>query len=117
MLQRYMSAAKLSVSSKTICSHQAFRSKHISSLIKKHKCIRYTRAKECIVEKLKEVAPDLKLSTHTLRVSGVTTAANAHGVSDRCFKRHGSWKTDIFKDGYIDDSVKKRLSITKKLKL
>ena len=91
--------------------------KHISFPIKKNKCISYTRAKECIVEKLKEVAPDLKLGTHMIRASGVTTAANAHGVSDRCFKCHGRWKTDIAKDGYIDDSVKKRLSITKKLKL
>ena len=117
MLQRYMSAAKLSVSSEEYLFKPAFRSKHISSLIKKNKCLSYTRAKECIVDKLKEVAPGLKLGTHTLRASGVTTAANAPGVSDRCLKRHGRWKTDIAKDGYIDDSVEKRLSITKKLKL
>ena len=69
------------------------------------------------MNKLKSVAPDLKLGTHTLRASGASAAANASGVSDRCLKRHGRWKTDIAKDGYIDDSVEKRLSITKKLKL
>ena len=70
-----------------------------------------------LVNKLKTVAPGLKLGTHSLRASGATTAANASGVSDRCLKRHGRWKTDVAKDGYIDDSVEKRLSITKKLKL
>ena len=84
MLQRHMSAAKLSVSSEEYLFKPAYRSKHISSLIKKNKCISYKRAKECIVEKLKGVAPDLKLGTHTLRA--VTTAVNAPGVLDRCLK-------------------------------
>lgn len=117
MLQRYMSAAGLSVQSDDYLFKPAFRSKRTSSLIKTNKSISYTRAKECIVNKLKSVAPDLKLGTHTLRASGASAAANASGVSDRCLKRHGRWKTDIAKDGYIDDSVEKRLSITKKLKL
>ena len=67
MLQRYISATKLSVSPEEYICKPAFRSKHISSLIKKNKCLSYTRAKECIVDKLKEVAPGLKLGTHTLR--------------------------------------------------
>ena len=54
------------------------------------------------------VAPGLKLGTHSLRASGATTAANASGVSDRYLKRHGCWKTDVAKGGYIDDSVEKR---------
>ena len=117
MLHRYMSVAELSVCSDYFLFKPAFRSKNTSSLIKKNKSISYTRAKECIVNKLKTVAPGLKLGTHSLRASGATTAANASGVSDRCLKRHGRWKTDVAKDGYIDDSVEKRLSITKKLKL
>ena len=117
MLQRYMAAANFTVDSDEYLFKPAYRSKNVTSLIKKNKCISYTRAKECIVEKLQTVAPGLKLGTHTLRASGVTTAANAPGVSDRCLKRHGRWKTDIAKDGYIDDSVEKRLSISKKLKL
>ena len=68
-------------------------------------------------KKLKVVAPDLNLGLHSLRASGATTAANAPGVSDRCLKRHGRWKSDASKDGYIDDSIEKKLLITKKLKL
>jgi hypothetical protein len=43
--------------------------------------------------------------------------ANASGVSDKCLKRHGRWKTDVAKDGYIEDSVEKRLYVTKTLKM
>ena len=41
------------------------------------------------------------------------------GVNERCLKRHGRWKTDIAKDGYIKDSlhVDMKLSISKSLKL
>ena len=86
-------------------------------LLNKDKKLSYTRARECIVKKLKMVAPNLNLSTHSLRASGATTAANAEGVSERCIKRHGRWKSDTSKDGYIEDSVDKRLFITKQLQL
>ena len=112
-LHKYMGVAGLSVQSEELLFKPAYRSKRVSSLIKKNKRLSYTRAKECIVKKLQLVAPDLKLGTHSLRDSGATTAANALGVSDRCLKRHGRWKSDLAKDGYIDDSVEKKLHITK----
>jgi hypothetical protein len=40
----------------------------------------------------------------SLRASGASTTANAEGISDRCLKRHGRWKSDLAKEGYIDDS-------------
>ena len=77
----------------------------------------YTRARERMIEKLHLVEPSLNLGTHSLRASGASVAANSDGVSDRCIKRHGRWKTDSSKDRYIQDSTAKKLSITKKLKL
>jgi len=53
---------------------------------------------------------------HSLCAGGATKAANA-GVPDRLFKRHGRWKSENAKDGYVDDSVERRLSVTKKLGL
>jgi len=53
---------------------------------------------------------------HSLRAGGVTTAANA-GVPDRLFKRHGRWRSENAKDGYIKDSVEKRLQVSKNLGL
>ena len=46
----------------------------------------------------------------------MTTAANAN-VNDSYLKRHGRWKVDSSKDGYIQDSVQKRLRITESLNL
>ena len=60
-------------------------------------------------KKLKMVAPNLNLSTHSLRASGAYIAAKAKGVSDLCIKCHGRWKSDTSKDGYIVHSVDKRL--------
>ena len=117
MLQRYMELAGLSTSSEEFLIRPMFQSKGVHSLINKNKKISYTRARECIVNKLSLVAPGLKLGTHTLRASGATSAANVAGLSDRCIKRHGRWKTDQAKDGYICDSLEKKLMITRCLGL
>ncbi len=53
---------------------------------------------------------------HSLRAGGVTTAAKSQ-IADRCLKRHGRWKTDGSKVGYVEHSLDKRLEITQKLGL
>ena len=96
------------------------RSKGKAKLLVVNKKISYTRACECIVGKLKLVAPDLNLETHSLRASGATMVANAEEggeINERCLLRHVRWKSSLSKDGYINDSVEKRLKVTKKLKL
>lgn len=117
MLERYMKCAGLVIGSDMFLFRPACRSGKKCFLLKKNKNISYTRARECIVSKLQLVAPTLNLGTHSLRASGATVAANADGVSDRCLKRHGRWKTDTAKDGYVDDCLEKKLFITKQLKL
>ncbi|XP_053379426.1 integrase/recombinase xerD homolog isoform X2 [Mercenaria mercenaria] len=117
MLQRYLHCSSMHLKSDSYLFRPACRSGHKCFLIDKDKKLSYTRSKECIVSKLKLVAPNLRLGTHSLRASGATTAANAEGISDRCLKRHGRWKSDLAKDGYIDDSLEKKLFITKQLKL
>ena len=52
--------------------------------------------------------------THSLRSGGASAAANA-GVPDRLFKRHGRWKSDRAKDGYVKDNVTRLLSVTRAL--
>ena len=49
---------------------------------------------------------------HSLRAGAASAAANA-GVSDRLFKRHGRWRTDQAKDGYIKASLESLLSVSK----
>ena len=55
-----------------------------------------------------------QLSLHSLRSDGASAAANA-GVPDRCFKRHGRWKSESAKDGYVQDKLETRLSVSKAL--
>ena len=52
-----------------------------------------------------------KFGLHSLR-SGGASAAAAAGVEDRLFKKHGRWKSDTAKDGYVKESLKDRLSVT-----
>ena len=59
--------------------------------------------------------PD-EFGLHSLRAGGATAAAN-NGVPDRLFKRHGRWKSDGAKDGYVEDSADRRLEVTKQIGL
>lgn len=58
--------------------------------------------------------PANQFGIHSLRAGGATAAAGS-GVPDRLFKRHGRWKTDSAKDGYVEDSVEGRLKVTRDL--
>ena len=79
--------------------------------------ISYTRVRELLLDKLKEVGLNPKeFGLHSLRSGGATAAANA-GVPDRIFKRHGRWLSENAKDGYIKDKLGDRLSVTRNLGL
>lgn len=53
---------------------------------------------------------------HSFRAGGATAAANAL-VKDRLFKRHGRWRSETAKDGYIENSVAERLIVSQSLGL
>ena len=73
--------------------------------------------RELFLKKLRELGIDSKqFGWHSLRAGGATAAANA-GIPDRLFKRHGRWKTESAKDGYVEDSAAARLAVSKSLKL
>lgn len=116
MLKRYMSLSNSELGADSYLFKPVNKSKNVSNLLRVNKKLSYTRARECIVKKLKIVAPELDLGVHSLRASGASMAVNT-GVNERCLKRHGRWKTDIAKDGYIKDSLDMKLSISKSLKL
>ena len=60
--------------------------------------------------------PADKFGLHSLRAGSATAAANAD-VPDRLLKRHGRWKSENAKDGYVDDSVERRLSVSNQIGL
>ncbi|KAL5020676.1 hypothetical protein ScPMuIL_002241, partial [Solemya velum] len=51
-----------------------------------------------------------------LRAGGASKAANA-GIPDRLFKRHGRWRSETAKDGYVKDDFSKLLSVSQCLGL
>ena len=61
-----------------------------------------TCACELVLDMLEAVGLDRKL--FNLRSGGATAAVNA-GVPDRCFKRHGWWRSETAKDGYVQDKL------------
>ena len=116
MLQRYMLLANLEFESDSFLFKAVSKTKSGAKLIFKDKKLSYTRAKECIVSLFKSVDQNLNVGLHSLRSGGVSTAAN-NEINDRCLKRHGRWKTDFAKDGYIDDNQHKRLKVSQSLGL
>ena len=79
--------------------------------------ISYTRAREIFVERLKDcnLKSDL-YGLHSLRSGGATAAADME-VNERLISKHGRWKSDKSKNGYIKDNLEKRLRISKSLGL
>ena len=84
--------------------------------LRKEGGLTYSRMRELLKEKLQELGfLSTEFSLH-LRAGGASTAAGA-GVPDRIFKRHGRWKTENAKDGYVEDALEKRLSVSRSLGL
>ena len=74
----------------------------------------YSRMRELFIQAFQSFVPDIKnFGLHSLRSE---TCADL-GISDRLFKKHGRWRSETAKDGYIKDSLPDRLSVSKKLGL
>ena len=64
---------------------------------------------ELLLEQLTAIGLESKqFGLHSVRAGGATAAANA-GVPDRLFKRHGHWRSENAKDGYVNDCSASRL--------
>ena len=113
MMNRYLERARLSSDSplfsqlsKTKCGYKPT-SKGLS--------YSYSRLRELVLQAFKDIIPDISaVGKHSLRSGGATAAANA-GVPDRLFQRHGRWASESAKDGYVQDSLSSRLSVSKAL--
>lgn len=117
LLSRYVQVARIDLSSnlKFFRTLHFFRSKGCYSL--RSTGISYTRAREVVLDAFSQLGfPSKLFGLHSLRSGGATAAANA-GVNDRLFKRHGRWRSDKAKDGYVKDNLDVLLSVSKSLEL
>ena len=113
MLDRYITMVKEPAGS----SKQLFRPINAKSQTLKEGKLSYSAVREIVLGMLKHVVADTsRFGVHSLRAGGATAAANG-GVHDRHFKRHGRWKSELAKDGYVKDSLDSRLSVSQQLGL
>ena len=111
MLERYMGLAGIDPSSELFLFRAITRTKEGEKLRPSGQ-LGYSTLRELFKKKLVELGYQTEqYGLHSLRAGGATAAANA-GVPDRLFKRHGRWKSDNAKDGYIEDSIDRRLSVS-----
>ncbi|KAK3100534.1 hypothetical protein FSP39_021460 [Pinctada imbricata] len=116
MLSRYLKLAGIDSSSTEFIFRQVtFLKKTNSYMLRKcDKPLSYTRAREIILSALESIGLDQsKFGIHSLR-SGGATAAAAAGINDRIFKKHGRWRSEKAKDGYVKESLQEKLSVSKK---
>ena len=114
LLNRYVMAAGIDLSS-NLKFFRTLRSKALYTL--RITGISYTRAREVVLDAFSQLGFPAKLfGLHSLRSGGATAAANA-GVNDRLFKRHGRWRSDRAKDGYVKDNFEALLSVSQSLEL
>ena len=104
MLERYIRMANIKLDSSGFLFRQITKTKK-GEYLKEGGALSYTTMRELFKKKVKELGyPAEVFSLHSLRAGGALAAANA-GVSDHLFKRHGRWRSENAKDGYIEDSM------------
>jgi hypothetical protein len=114
MMERYSQMGKLDHTSQGMLFRGIVQTKEGEQL-RKRGGISYSKLRELLLDKIAKLGFDPALfGMHSLRAGGATAAANA-GVQDRLFKRHGRWKSESAKDGYVKDSVKRQLDVSKSL--
>ena len=117
ILRRYVNRLKFPPSSEEYIFRALFYSKKqkIHKCRKSNKPLSYSRTRDIVLDAFEKIGlPRKRFALHSLRAGGATAAANA-GVSNRLFKRHGRWKSDRAKDGYVKDNIAALLSVSKNL--
>ena len=116
MMERYMNMAEISSSSSAKLFRGIVRTKN-GERLRRNGSLSYTRMREVFLAKLTSLGFNARqYGLHSLRSGGATAAANA-GVPDRLFKRHGRWRSETAKDGYVKDSMSALMSVSESLEL
>ena len=79
--------------------------------------ISYTTAYEQFTAFIQPVTENgERFTPHSLRSGGASQAA-ASGVEERLISKHGRWKSDQARNGYIEDTIATRLAVSRALGL
>ena len=112
MMERYCLMGEVDHTSQAKLFHGIVHAKS-GERLRKDGGLSYTTLRELLVETLAQLGFDPALfGMHSLRAGGATAAANASVEEDILFKRHGRWKSESAKDGYVKDSLDRRLKVS-----
>ena len=113
MLLKYINLAGIQLNDDNFIFRQvSFCRKSQKYILRNSGKLSYTRVRELLLEKLRTLGVDsIKFGIHSLRSGGATAAANS-GVPDRLFKKHGRWRSENAKDGYVKESLNVALSVS-----
>jgi integrase len=117
MLERYISMANVTCDSTDSFLFRGIVNTKKGTRLRDKGGLSYTTVRETVLEKIEAIGLDRRqYGLHSLRAGGASAAANA-GVPDRMFKRHGRWRSENAKDGYVKDSLTSRLQVSKAIGL
>lgn len=116
-MELYLLWANISVDSEEYIFRNLTKFKDSYVLRKENKPLSYSRMRELFISAFSPFVNNIKhFGLHSLRSGGASTCANL-GVPDRIFKRHGRWRSETAKDGYVKDSIPDLLSVSRNLGL
>ena len=116
MFERYLQRVGMSKGDGRFLFRAIQRTKNGESL-RESGSISYTCLRSVFLRKMTSLGfPAHEFGLHNMRSGGATATANAN-VPDRIFKRHGRWKSENAKDGYVKDSLENRLEVSRKIGL
>ena len=108
MLERYYKLANLSREQDRFLFRGLVTTKK-GSRLRSNGGLSYTRARKDVLDMLAAIGLDKKqFGLHSQRSDGASAAANAGAL----FKRHGRWKSENAKDGYIKYSLEESLKVS-----
>ncbi|XP_076093969.1 integrase/recombinase xerD homolog [Mytilus galloprovincialis] len=116
MLHTYLSQANIAIdSNEFIFRAVSFRKKTNTYALRGNVPLSYTRARELLLDALGSLGLEKSnFGLHSLRAGGATAAASA-GINDRLFKKHGRWASETAKDGYVQENISEKLTVSKNL--
>ena len=114
-LKKYLKTACISNDDKVHIFRGITRTKNGCYMRKADVPISYGQVRETVLKEIAGIGLDRKMfGTHSLRRGGATHACRA-GISDRLFKKHGRWRSENAKDGYVSEDLDTKLSVSRSL--
>jgi hypothetical protein len=112
MLQLYLTAAEQNVHPSHFLFRRVCLLAGVKSLVTGNEPMSYSNVRDVVRKKALTLGLEPScFGTCSLRAGGSNAVAD-RGVGDRLFQRLGHWSSVAAKDGYIQDSIESRLSVT-----